>query len=179
MRARFNSNQMQETAPERSVERAWEYFAGRLPPHDSAPETVRNWFQRLIALLQPPDSDPQQLAAKAAFVFGFDADAARATPANHAVLAADSARIVLAELAERALVHEGPVRPQEFEGWMNEIAAATGVQGGELAEPVRIALTGQRDGAEFGPLLLLIEDPAARDLGIPSVRDRIEQFVGV
>lgn len=179
MRARFNSNPMPEAARGLKVERAWSQFADRLPRRDTAPERVKNWFERLMTVLPGPDGDPEDLGAKAAFVFGFDAEAARAEPANHAVLTADSARVVLAELAERARVHEGPVRPQEFEDWLNEIAAATGVRGGELARPARIALTGACAGADLGSIVLLIEDPAARELGIPSVRDRIERFVGV
>jgi glutamyl/glutaminyl-tRNA synthetase len=184
MRARFNSSQVQETAPEPSVELGWACFADRLPPYDSASEAVKEWFDRLMAL-HPTQAEtpkhlvPEKLAAKAAFLFGFDADAARAIPENRAVLATDAARIVLAEFAERARVHEGPVHPQEFEGWMDEIAAATGVQGGELAKPVRIALTGRQEGPEISRILLLIEDPVARKLGVPSVRDRIERFVGV
>ena len=179
MRARFNSNPMPETAPGQKAERAWRQFADRLPRYDSAPERVKNWFERLMTLLLGPDDVPEEFGAMAAFVFGFDAEAARADPANHSVLAADSARVVLAELAERVRVHEGPVRPQEFESWMAEISAATGVQGGELVCPVRIALTGRCAGPDLGPIVLLIEDPVARDLGIPSVRDRIERFVGV
>jgi glutamyl/glutaminyl-tRNA synthetase len=194
MRARFNPQEFEpqdfelqhweprklsETSPLPRMEQAWEQFADRLPAYNSASESTRDWFARLMALMQPLVDDPGELAAKAAFLFGFDAEAARAKAENRAVLGADSARIVLAELAERALVHGGPVRPRDFDAWMSEIAAATGFEGRELLEPVRIALTGAIACPELGSLLRLIEDPVARELGIPSMRDRIERFVAM
>jgi glutamyl/glutaminyl-tRNA synthetase len=62
---------------------------------------------------------------------------------------------------------------------MNEIKAATGIKGKDLFHPVRIALTGSHSGPEFDKLLPLIEEGAELGLGIPSVRERIESFVGV
>jgi glutamyl/glutaminyl-tRNA synthetase len=55
--------------------------------------------------------------------------------------------------------------------------AATGIKGKELFHPVRIALTGSHSGPEFDKLLPLIEDGAARGLAIPTVRERIDQFL--
>jgi glutamyl/glutaminyl-tRNA synthetase len=66
---------------------------------------------------------------------------------------------------------------------MNQIKAATGVKGKELFHPVRIALTGAHSGPEFDKLIPLIEDGAELSRGwpqaIPSIRDRIESFIGV
>jgi len=136
-------------------------------------------MERVVEIFAPEPDRPTTFAAAAASLFDFDPEAARADARNHAVLARESARMVLAELAERARVHEGPVRPREFAQWMNEIEAATGIGGAELSDPARIALIGTATGPEFDILLPVIEDAAARDLGIPSVRDRIERFVGV
>ena len=44
---------------------------------------------------------------------------------------------------------------------------------------MRIAITGAHSGPEFDKLLPLIEEGAALGLRIPSVRERIERFVGV
>jgi hypothetical protein len=44
---------------------------------------------------------------------------------------------------------------------------------------VRIALTGTHSGPEFDKLIPLIEEGAALGLGIATVRERIERFVGV
>jgi glutamyl/glutaminyl-tRNA synthetase len=75
--------------------------------------------------------------------------------------------------------HAGVVTPEAFKGWMNEVKAATRIKGKELFHPVRIALTGAQSGPEFDKLLPLIEDGAALGLGIATVRERIERFVGV
>ena len=60
-----------------------------------------------------------------------------------------------------------------------EIKAATGIKGKELYHPVRIALTGSHSGPDFDKLIPLIEDEAARALGVVGIRQRIEEFVGV
>ena len=61
---------------------------------------------------------------------------------------------------------------------MNEIKAATKIKGRELFHPVSIALTGAHSGPEFDKLIPLIEEGAALGLGISSVRERIERFLG-
>jgi glutamyl/glutaminyl-tRNA synthetase len=110
-------------------------------------------------------------------VLSYDAEAARANEENAAILAEESAEKVLTALAERVLGHEGPVTPEAFKGWMNEIKTATGVKGKELFHPVRIALTGAHSGPEFDKLIPLIEDGAT--LGVVGIRERVERFVGV
>jgi len=109
----------------------------------------------------------------------FDAEAFRQNPENAPILAADSARTVLGELATRIRAHTGPVTPENFKAWMNEVKAATGVKGPELFYPVRIALTGLSSGPTFDKLIPLMEDGATLGLGVLSVHERIEQFVGV
>jgi glutamyl-tRNA synthetase len=138
-----------------------------------------DWFARLLALFVPAVDHLDQLPAKTAFIFGVDTAAALANEENVPVLAADSARTVLSELAARLRTHSSPVSAEDFNGWMSEIKAATGVKGKELYHPIRIALTGFHSGREFEKIIPLIEDGAALGLGIPSVHERIEQFVGV
>jgi glutamyl/glutaminyl-tRNA synthetase len=150
-----------------------------LPAHDSAPEPIKDWFARLLALLVPSVDHLDQLPAKAAPLFAFDPEAARANEENADLLAADSARTVLTEMADRIRAHSGPVTPEVFKAWMNEVKTAAGVKGKELFHPVRVALTGSHSGPEFDKLIPLIEDGSALDLAIPSIRDRIERFVGV
>ena len=136
------------------------------------------WFSQLLALFLPAVDHLDQLPAKAAFIFGFDPAAARANEENAAVLAADSAHTVLTELASRVRAHTGPVTPEAFNAWMNEIKTTTGIKGKELFHPVRIALTGAHSGREFDKVLPLIEEGAALGLAIPTVRARIDKFMG-
>jgi len=158
---------------------SWGYFGDRLPAREAAPESVKGWFDRVLALFVPAVDRLDQLPEKTTPIFGFDIETARNDPENAAVLAADSARTVLGELAARVRAHSGNVTPEVFKVWLNEIKAATGVKGQELFHPVRIALTGTHSGREFDKLLPLIEDGAGLNLGIPSVRQRVERFVGV
>ena len=115
---------------------------------------------------------------KAAFIFGFDAEAARSDPQNAEVLANDATRSVLGEFGARVRTHNGAITPEEFKVWMNDIKAATGIKGKDLFHPVRIALTGAHSGPEFDKVIPLIEDGASLGLSIPNVQDRVEQFVG-
>jgi glutamyl-tRNA synthetase/nondiscriminating glutamyl-tRNA synthetase len=179
----LNRHYLKLAAPERLSALAWSYFADRLPAAEAAPEPMRAWFARLLALLVPAVDHLDQLPLKAAPIFAFDPEAARSNEENAAILAADSARTVLGEMASRVRAHSGRITPEVFKAWMNEIEAATGVKGKDLFHPVRIALTGAHSGREFDKLIPLIEDGAElsrnSSLGVLSVRERIEHFVGV
>jgi nondiscriminating glutamyl-tRNA synthetase len=175
----LNRHYLKQAEPERLAALAWRYFADRLPAPESAPEMVQSWFGRLLALLVPYVDHLDELPSKAASVFAFDPEAARASEENAAMLVASSAGIVLDDMASRVRAHSGSVTPEVFKAWMNEIKAATKIKGKELFHPVRIALTGAHSGPDFDKLIPLIEDGAALGLGIPSVRERIERFVGV
>jgi glutamyl/glutaminyl-tRNA synthetase len=137
------------------------------------------WFGRLLAVLLPGVDHLDQLPYKAAPIFLFDPAAARRDPENASILAADSARTVLSELASHARTHNDRVTPEDFKAWIDEIKNATGVQGKDLYHPIRIALTGTHSGREFDLLIPLIEDAAELGLPVVGVRERIERFVGV
>jgi glutamyl-tRNA synthetase len=148
-------------------------------PSKESIEQRTGWFSRLIELFVPAVDHLDQLPGKCGFIFGFDPDVARANEENAAVLAADSARTVLGELASHARTHAGPVSPEDFKAWMNDVKTATGIKGKELYHPARIALTGFHSGPDFDKVIPLIEDGAALGLSIPGVCERIERFVGV
>jgi glutamyl/glutaminyl-tRNA synthetase len=144
---------------------------------------VKAWFSQLLTLFIPKADHAgdliEQLPRASSFLFGFDVDAAHARPENSALLSGGSARIVLAEMADRARVHTGSVTAEVFHTWLGEIQSATGVDGGELLVPVTIAITGSPAGPDIEKLVPLIETGVALGLPIPSVRARIERFVGV
>ena len=145
---------------------------------DGIPAALREWFERLLELLVPKVDHLDQLPATAKPVFGVDPLEARANAENEAVLKEDSARLVLAQLANRVKMHRGPMTAEIFKAWLNEIKTATGAKGPELFHPVRIAITGSHSGPEFDELIPLIEDGAALGVGIPNVCQRVLRFVG-
>jgi glutamyl-tRNA synthetase len=173
----LNRHWLKQCAPERLAELAWGYFPA-LPPHESSPKAVKNWFDKLLALLTPSVDHLDQLPTKAAMVFGFDAAAARAEEENAAILAAPSVATVLGALGERLRARTEPVTPETFKAWMNEVKAATGVKGKELFHPVRVALTGAHAGPEFDKLIPLVEEGAALELGVVGLRERFDRFMG-
>jgi nondiscriminating glutamyl-tRNA synthetase len=147
-----------------------------------SPELIaqrKAWFVSLLAVFLPKVDNLAQLPVVSSFIFGFDPDAAHADPENAAILTADSTRSVLGEFAARIRTHTGHVTAENFKVWIGEVQAATGVKGKELFHPIRIALTGSHSGPEFDKVIPLIEEGAAMGLAIPTVLDRIEQFVGV
>jgi glutamyl-tRNA synthetase len=175
----LNRHYLKLADPARLAALSWGYFGDRLPPRATASETVQSWFDRMLAVLVPYVDHLDQLPAKAAMVFGVNVEAARADEENATVLAADSTRTVLAELATHARAHSGQVTPEVLKAWMNEIKGATKIKGADLFHPVRIALTGAQSGPMFDKLIPLIEEGAALGLGATSIRERIERFVGV
>jgi glutamyl-tRNA synthetase len=175
----LNRHYIKAASPTRLAALAWEYFGGLLPPKNDASDEVLVWFVHLVELFAPKVDRLDQLTEKALFLFGFDPDWARGNDENAAVLREDSARVVLSELATRVRAHHDAVTPEIFKTWLNEIKDATGAKGKELYHPVRIALTGAHSGPEFDKLLPLIEHGSALGMGVPSVRERVERFVGV
>jgi glutamyl-tRNA synthetase/nondiscriminating glutamyl-tRNA synthetase len=173
----LNRHYMKQAPPSRLASLCWDYFGGLLPEKEEATDAVLVWFFRVIALFLPSISHLDEIPAKAAFIFHMDAGLARAVPENAALLQAASAQTVLHELANRIRAHAGPISGADFSKWMNEVRLATAVEGSQLSDPVRIALTGTSSGPDFDKLVPLIEQGADLGLGIPSVRKRIDAFM--
>ncbi len=175
----LNRRYLKSSSPVRLASLAWEYFGGLLPEKEDASDEVLVWFVRLLEIFVPSVEHLDQLTAKALSVFGFDSEVARSRPENAAVLKADSARVVLTELADRVRAHSLPVTPEVFKRWLEEIKQATGAKENDLFYPVRIALTGTQSGPDFDKLISVIEQGAALGLGVATIRQRVEKFVGI
>lgn len=175
----LNRHYLKLAEPSRLAELAWPHFSGLLPPRDQAPGIVSAWFESLIALFLPSLDQLDQLPAKGAFIFGFDTSAARTEPENAAVLANELSAKVLAAFAARVSSASGPVTPEQFKIWMNEVKGETGAKGKDLFHPVRIALTGAHSGPEFDKLVPVIEAGSALNLPVhvPSLSERLNRFL--
>jgi glutamyl-tRNA synthetase/nondiscriminating glutamyl-tRNA synthetase len=175
----LNRHSLKVSSPGRVAALAWEYFGGLLPAKEEASDAVIVWFVELVQLFVPSIDHLDQLTPRALFLFGFSPEEARARDDNAAILATDSARTVLGELASHVRAHQEAVTPEIFKEWMNQVKDATGISGAELYHPVRIALTGTHSGPEFDKLIPLIERGAELNIGVPSISERFEKFVGV
>ena len=177
----LNRHYLKAADHDRLAELAWLHFntAGFLPPRDPASPELIAWFHKLLALFLPGVSQLDELTAQTAFLFRFDAAAARTNEENAAILSSKLAQQVLAAFGQRIQAHSRPVTPEQFKTWMNEIKAETGAKGKDLFHPVRIALTGSHSGREFDKLIPVIEEGSGLSLAAPilSVRQRVEQFL--
>jgi glutamyl-tRNA synthetase/nondiscriminating glutamyl-tRNA synthetase len=174
----LNRHFMKTAGPARLARLAWEYFGFLLPEKDKASDDVLVWFANLVQLLAPSVDHLDQLPAKALFMWGSNPKEIRSKPENAAVLHADSARVVLTELADRIRSNAMPITAELFKDWLHQIREATGIKGKELFGPIRVALTGAHTGPEFDKVVPLIEQGSRLGIGIPSIRARIERFVG-
>lgn len=175
----LNRHYLKAADQDRVAELAWGHFAGLLPAQGAATPQVRAWLGKLLALFLPAVNQLDELPGKAAFVFRFDAAAARANEENAAILATESAPKVLAAFAARVRAQEGAVTPEQFKAWMNAVKTETGAKGKDLFHPVRIALTGSHSGPEFDKLIPIFEEGSVLELPAPvlSVRERMEAFL--
>jgi nondiscriminating glutamyl-tRNA synthetase len=174
----LNRHFLKLAPPARLAALCWDYFGGLLPEKEGAPDAVLVWFFHMIAIFVPFVSRLGEIPAKAASIFHMDPNLVRAIQENEAVLATDSAESVLAEIAKHVHLHAGPISAAEFSKWMGEISFTTGVSGDELYRPVMIALIGTHTGPEFDKLITVIEQGAALNIGIPSIKQRIDAFAG-
>lgn len=177
----LNRHYLKAADPERIADLAWPHFAasGLVPSRDGASAPLDAWFARLLALFLPYANQLDELPGKAGFVFRFDPAAARASDENADLLATEAAQKVLAAFASRVGAHAGPVTPEQFKAWMNEIKTETGAKGKDLFHPVRIALIGVHSGPDFDKLIPVLEGGSQLELPVHvlSVRERIEQFM--
>jgi glutamyl-tRNA synthetase/nondiscriminating glutamyl-tRNA synthetase len=176
----LNRHYVKLAEPNRIADLAWHYFsdADLMPLKSAASHETVAWFSKLLMLFSPSVDRLDQLPDKTRFVFVFDPTTAKADSENAELLATESSQKVLAALTARVEAHEGPITPEQFKAWMNEIKSETGVKGKELFHPVRIAITGSHSGPEFDKLIPLIEEGSALALprSILSVRERVVKF---
>jgi len=175
----LNRHYLKQADPARLADLARPYFADLLPSHDTLPDPVKKWFEKLVSVFIPKVDHLDQLPAVAAPVIRFDCDAARGNPENVSILRADSSRTVLGEFAARMRTYSQHIAPDLLKAWINEIKDATGIKGKDLFHPIRIAITGFHSGPEFEKIIPLIEEGSTLGLGIPDVHHRVECFVGV
>ncbi len=179
----INRHYLKSAPLDRVARLALPYFiaAGWLPATLAGPEDT--WFRAALTLLLPSVDRLDQLTEKARVFFSYDAQAAKADPANAEILATPTAQNVLREFVARIDANGGtvaqPVTPDRFKAIMNEVKAATGAKGKDLFQPIRIALTGSPHGPEFDKLIPLLEDGA--QLSLPThvlgVRARLDIFL--
>jgi len=122
-----------------------------------------------------------QVPARLAFLFEYDAARALADEQMRAEIRGDAARAVVAALAED-LAAAPRLDRERFRAVANQVKARTGQKAKALFHPIRIALTGRAEGPELDLAVPAIDNGAdlPREAGIPSImgcRERAAAFV--
>jgi glutamyl/glutaminyl-tRNA synthetase len=122
-----------------------------------------------------------QVPARLALLFDYDADAALRDPHVGDEMRAEPARAVVAALAEE-LAAAPRLDRERFRGAANQVKARTGQKGKALFHPIRLALTGRAEGPELDLAVPAIDLGAdlPHDAGLPKIlgnRERAAAFV--
>ena len=121
-----------------------------------------------------------QIPARLALVFDYDASRALGDAGIRAEMTADAARLVVTTLAEE-LAGAPRLDRDRFRAIANQVKTRTGQKARALFHPIRVALTGRADGPELDLLLPAIDRGAEvpADAGIPAItgcRERAAAF---
>jgi glutamyl-tRNA synthetase/nondiscriminating glutamyl-tRNA synthetase len=125
-----------------------------------------------------------EAADRVRFLFEYDPAAALSQPSVAAELASPEARAVIHGLASELRSAPPLLTREEFRAAAQRIRSRTAQKGRNLFHPIRIALTGQSEGAELDLAVPAIERGAAlpAEAGvaqIPSARARAERFAAL
>ena len=121
-----------------------------------------------------------QIPARLALLFDYDPRRALDDPHVREEMSAEGARAVTAALAEE-LAARPRLDRERFRSASNQVRARTGQKGKALFHPIRVALTGHREGPELDLAVPAIDRGAdlPHDAGIPPIlgcRERAEAF---
>jgi nondiscriminating glutamyl-tRNA synthetase len=121
-----------------------------------------------------------QVPARLAFLFDYDADAVLSAPRLLEEMRVDGARSVVGALAE-ALASAPRLDRERFRAVASDVKARTGQKGKALFHPIRVALTGRAEGPELDLAVPAIDRGAElpESSGVPKVignRERAATF---
>jgi len=177
-----NRHYLKTADPRRLAELAAPYFvqAGiRMTPDERGLEFLAS----AMAMASASVDRLNQVPARLAFLFDYDAAAALADARTHAEMCADGARAVAAALADE-LAACARLDRNLFREVANRVKARTGQKGKALFHPIRVVLTGRADGPELDLAAPAIDRGAELppDAGVPSIlgnRERAAAFARV
>jgi nondiscriminating glutamyl-tRNA synthetase len=189
----LNRHYIKASSTERIEKLSQPYFSqllGEIFPSHESKETAASsdvpdlsvWLAKVVQLLAPSVDRLDQLPARAALIFNYDAKAALASTDNAEVLAWPNTDAVLARFTYKILEDEsardGKLTPEQFKKIVNEVKAESGAKGKELFHPIRIVVTGSHSGPEFDKLIPILEEGSRLPLPKPvlNVHQRVQQF---
>jgi len=145
-------------------------------------EAARGWLTAILPMATDAVDRLDQVPARLALVFHYDATEALAREGVRAEFASDGARAVARALAED-LASSPPLTDREqFRAAAQRVREKTGQKGKALFHPIRVVLTGHNEGPELDLLVPAIDTGAALggDSGLAPItgcRVRAQAFV--
>jgi len=143
----MNRHYMKEAAPARLAAESTRYFAARgylLRRTDEAMEYLVSVLPMAVGSVDRLEEIPDRLR----FLFEFDPAAALTRDEVASVLHESGARQVIAALSDAI---EGPLKDREsFRAMANRVKERTGLKGKALFHPIRVVLTGEGAGLNYG-----------------------------
>jgi len=148
-----------------------------LVPENAGPE-LREWIDKVIALLVPYVDRLDELTNKAKLFFEYDAGRAVSAEDNQPLLTSEIGRKVVAAFQSEVRASSNGFSAESFKSIVNRVKEATGAKGKELFHPIRIVITGSHSGPDFDRVIPLIETGSRLKLPkhVMSVRERAEAF---
>jgi nondiscriminating glutamyl-tRNA synthetase len=140
-----------------------------------------NFLEAAMAMATTSVDRLNQIPARLALLFDYDARRTLSSPAVREEMAAAGARSVAAALADE-LASAPRLDREGFRAVANQVKAKTGQKAKALFHPIRIALTGRAEGPELDLAVPAIDRGAdlPPDAGIPRIigcRERAAAFV--
>ena len=174
----LNRHYVKLSPPERVAKLALPYFVKAGYLSDAPDAATRAWFQKVVELLAPSVDRLEQLTARAALIFHYDAAAALVSPDNADVLQWPTTPAVFDACAKRVRDENAPFSAERFKALINEVKTETGTKGKELFHPILMIITGSHSGPEFDRLIPILEEGSRLQLPrhVKSVRERVEEF---
>jgi nondiscriminating glutamyl-tRNA synthetase len=132
---------------------------------------AQQWLTRILPMATDAVDRLDQVPARLAQVFHYDAGAALAHDAIRAEFASEAARNVVLALADELERHPPLIDRELFRAAAQRVREATGQKGKALFHPVRVALTGEAEGPELDLLVPAIDAGAGLgdDSGVAPV----------
>jgi glutamyl-tRNA synthetase/nondiscriminating glutamyl-tRNA synthetase len=176
----LNRHYIKESASERIAALAEPFYQRALALDELTPP-VKAWLAHVTASLVHSVNKLDELPERASAVLHFDPVAAMVLEENAEILAADTTKTVLNELAAKLAAEPEPIEAPRFKAMIKEVQKESGVKGPALFHPIRIMLTGVQSGPEFDRLVPLMEEGAKLNLPTPvlSVKQRVAAWMEV
>jgi glutamyl-tRNA synthetase/nondiscriminating glutamyl-tRNA synthetase len=174
----LNRHYIKATDAQRIVTLSLAYFSksGLVPEEPSA--ELREWIEKVIALLVPYVDRLDQLTEKAKLFFEYDASHAVSAEDNQPLLTSDVGRKVVSAFQAEVRANSNGFSAESFKALINRVKERTGAKGKELFHPIRIVITGSHSGPDFDRVIPLLETGSHLNLPrhVMSVRERAEEF---